>query len=168
MSEEKIHYRDKFGNKVTIYTLTDGSFRKETQTNKSTEFEFLGDTYSYRIICASRHIKEYWETSHSVRSLVKDKYGRLFHYRYDEEMRFDGDADREDSLWTFVQDEKDSDQLTSVGNLSLLREPYIASDETDWVAAHEYVDKHFVNKLTQADKFSIKPLMHFLKAILHR
>lgn len=37
-------------------------------------------------------------------------YGRLFHYRYDEEMRFDG-PDREDILWTFVESEK-SDELS--------------------------------------------------------
>jgi len=164
MNKDDIVVRDKFGNKVSITQLNDGTFRKTTQTNKNTEFEFLGNTYSYSLLISCRKIKEYWETSRSERYLVEDKYGRLFHYRFDEEMNFNGGDDRQDILWTFVINEKDSDQLTDVGILSLLREPYIAADETDWMAAHEYVDQRFVNKLGLNKKFSIKRLIDFFKA----
>jgi hypothetical protein len=112
-------------------------------------------------------LKIYWDNYHSDRKLVKDKYNRLFHYRYDEEMNFDGDPDREDILWTFVADEKDSDRLTHVGYMSLLREPFVAADETNWVAAHEYVDKSYVDRLNPPHKFSIKSLINFFKAIIH-
>jgi hypothetical protein len=129
MNDKDIICRDKFGNKVTIIKLNDGCYKKTTQTNKNTEFEFLGDTYSYDMLGLSYTLKVYCDNYHSDRKLVKDKFGRLFHYRYDEEMNFDGGPDREDILWTLVADEKDSEQLTHVGNMSLLREPYVAADE---------------------------------------
>jgi hypothetical protein len=166
MNKDDIVFRDKFGNKVSIAQLNDGTFRKTTQTNKNTEFEFLGNTYSYSLLISSRKIKEYWETSRSERYLVEDKYGQLFHYRFDEEMNFDGGDDRQDILWTFVTDEKDSDQLAEVWMLSLLREPYVAADETDWMAAHEYVDQHFVNKLGINKKLSIKRLIDIFKSLI--
>jgi len=107
LNSEEYIYLDKFRNKVTLTKLNDGSFKKVTQTNRSTDFEFLGDTYSYSMLDCSKMIKEYWENSHSERYLVQDRYNRLFHYRYDEEMNFDGGADREDILWTFVENEAD-------------------------------------------------------------
>ena len=33
--------------------------------------------------------------------------------------------------------EKDSDELTEKSSLALLRNPYIAADQTNWVVAHE-------------------------------
>ena len=102
-----------------------------------TEFTFLGDSYSISILLQAQVLKTYWETSHSECKLVKDKYGRLFHYRFDEEMRFDDRPDRKDYLWVLVTDEKDSDSLIKFTNLSLLRPPYIAADETGWIGVHE-------------------------------
>lgn len=139
--KEEISYQDQFKNVVTITKLKDGNFDKVTQTNKNSDFEFLGDTYSYGLLNSAETVKVYWESYHSKRSLEKDKYGRLFHYRYDEEMNFDGGDDREDILWTLVANEADSDELAQKGGLSLLREPYVASAETNWVAAHEIYEK---------------------------
>ena len=102
-----------------------------------TEFAFLGNSYSILILLQAQVLKTYWETSHSERKLVCDRYGRLFHYRLDEEMSFDDRPDREDYLWVLVTDEKDSDSLIKLSNLSLLRPPYIAADENGWVGVHE-------------------------------
>jgi len=141
VDEQEITYQDKFNNMVTVTKMKDGNFDKVTQTNKNSDFEFLCDTYSYDLLNTAETVKVYWESYHSKRSLEKDKYGRLFHYRYDEEMNFDGGDDREDILWTMVADEADSDELSQKGGLSLLREPYVASAETNWVAAHEIIEK---------------------------
>jgi len=168
LNSEEYIYLDKFRNKVTLTKLNDGSFKKVTQTNRSTDFEFLGDTYSYSMLDCSKMIKEYWENSHSERYLVQDRYNRLFHYRYDEEMNFDGGADREDILWTFVENEADSDQLTHAGNLSLLREPFVAADETDWVSAHEYVDSQFVEGLKTSKWSGIKSTILSIKTCFSR
>ncbi len=137
--EKEITFHDQFQNEVTITKLADGNFHKVTQTNKNSVFEFLGDTYSYALLDSSEVLKVYWASYRSERQLIKDKYGRLFHYRYDEEMNFDGDDDREDILWTRVVDEADSDELSQKGGLGLLREPYVASAETNWVAVHEII-----------------------------
>jgi len=150
---DEITWKDRFNNKVTVNKLNDGTFRKETQTNKHSDFEFLGLTYSYHLLEISETIKVYWDRSDSERKLVKDKYGRLFHYRYDEEMNFNGGDDREDILWTLVADEKDSDDLSSQGGLSLLREPYVASAETNWVAAHESSETKFIHKISRFRRF---------------
>ena len=139
--ETEIIYQDKFNNMVTVTKMKNGNFDKVTQTNKNSDFEFLGDTYSYGLLNSAETVKVYWKSYHSERSLEKDKYGRLFHYRYDEEMNFDGGDDREDILWTLVANEADSDELSQKSGLSLLREPYIASAETNWVAAHEIIAK---------------------------
>ena len=155
---------DRFNNKVTIFKLEDGTFRKETQTNKRSDFEFLGDTYSYQLLDSSATIKVYWDNSDSERKLVQDKYGRLFHYRYDEEMNFNGGDDRVDILWTLVTDEKDSDNLSQQGGLSLLREPYVASAETNWVAAHEYSENDFSDKRSRPNRVNIKSVISFLKS----
>ncbi len=104
-----------------------------------TKFKFLDNTYFHLTLLQAQVLKTYWETSHSERKLVKDKYGRLFHYRFDEEMSFNDRPDRIDYLWVLVTDEKDSDSLIEVNNLSLLRPPYIAADETGWVGVHETV-----------------------------
>jgi hypothetical protein len=148
----EVEFKDKYGNKVTINELNDGSFRKVTQTNKNSEFEFLGNTYSYTLLNSARLVKSYWERSHSERYLVEDKYGRLFHYRYDEEMNFDGGRDREDILWTLVADEKDSDELSKKSGMFLLRIPFVAADENEWTSAHEYVDKQFMEQLKDTKK----------------
>ena len=103
----------------------------------SPEFTFLGNTYTLPVLLKAQVLKTYWATSHSERKLVRDKYGRLFHYRFDEEMSFDDRPDREDYLWVLVTNEKDSDALTKVTNLGLLRPPYIAADENGWVGVHE-------------------------------
>jgi len=139
--EEEITFHDQFQNEVTITRWADGTFKKEIQTNKNSNFEFLGSVYSYDLLNLSETVKVYWENYHSQRSLVKDKFGRLFHYRYDEEMNFDDGDDREDILWTFVVNEADSDELSKKGGLDLLREPFVASAETNWVAAHEIIQK---------------------------
>lgn len=136
MSKDDCVFLDKLGNKVTLKKLKDGTYTKTTLTNRNKNFEFLGNTYSYNQLTSSRTIKEYWASYHSERYLIEDKYNRLFHYRYDEEMNFNGGEDWVDILWTFVKNEIDSDSLTNVSNLSLLREPYIAADETGWMAAH--------------------------------
>lgn len=137
--EREITFHDQFQNKVTITKLANVTIKKVTQTSKNSGFEFLGDTYSYALLDSSEVLKVYWSSYHSERQLIKDKYGRLFHYRYDEEMNFDGDDDREDILWTRVADEADSDELSQKGGLGLLREPYVASAENNWVAAHEII-----------------------------
>ncbi len=147
MSKDDIVTSDKFGNKVTLTKLNNGYYKKTTQTNRNTKFEFLGNTYSLSQLNDSSIKKKYWDSNHSERYLVEDMYGRLFHYRYDEEMSFNGGSDRVDILWTLVTDEQDSDLLKVVGNLFLLREPYVAGDGTGWMAAHEYVDQAFVDKL---------------------
>ena len=103
----------------------------------NSEFIFLSKTYTFSTLRKAQVLKTYWETSRSERKLVKDSYGRLFHYRYDEEMQFGGGADREDYLWVLVQSEADSDFLATQSNLSLLCPPYIAADETGWVGVHE-------------------------------
>lgn len=161
----KIECLDKFGNKVSITELNDGSFRSVTQTNKDSDFEFLGNTYSYTLLNSARLVKRYWETSHSERSLVEDKYGRLFHYRYDEEMNFDGGRDREDILWTLVADEKDSDELSELRGMSLLRTPFVAADETEWTSAHDFADKQFVKDLSDSEHSGLNSLLNSIKSI---
>jgi hypothetical protein len=161
----KITCKDRFRNEVTITKLNDGTFRKETQTTKHSDFEFLGNKYSCHLLEASETIKVYWDHSDSERKLVKDKYGRLFHYRYDEEMSFNGGDDRVDILWTLVTDEKDSDDLSTQGGLSLLREPYVASAETNWVAAHEYAEHDFINKISNSKGISFKSVISFFKSL---
>jgi len=168
MNTEDIVTRDKFGNKVTLTKLNDGRYKKTTQTNKNTQFEFLGDTYSYDMLEMSDTLEVYWDNYHSDRKLVKDKYNRLFHYRYDEEMNFNGGPDREDILWTFVTDKTDSDQLTEVSNLSLLREPFVAADENNWVAAHEYVDSTFVEGLKKSKWLGLNSIINFIKTYFRK
>jgi hypothetical protein len=131
--------KDVYGNDIEIINRTDGTIIRTTKTNKQTEFIFLDDVYSIEQLRASVTIKVYWDRNHSYRTLVKDTYGRLFHYRWDEETYFDGD-DRLDILWILVADEQDSDLLSkNESDLDLLRTPYIATCETNWVAAHEEI-----------------------------
>jgi hypothetical protein len=161
----EITWQDRFNNKVTVNKLNDGTFRKVTQTNKHSDFEFLGNTYSYHLLEISETIKVYWDRSDSERKLVKDRYCRLFHYRYDEEMNFNGGDDRVDILWTLVADEKDSDDLSTQGGLSLLREPYVASAETNWVSAHEYSETDFFNRRSSYKGISVKSVISFFKSL---
>ena len=168
MSDEDIVYKDKFNNKVTISQLNNGDFKKLTQTTKFLNFDFLGQTYSFKILDSSSVVKVYWDEYHSERKLIRDRYGRLFHYRYDEEMNFGGGSDREDFLWTFVLDEEDSDKLSEKSGLALLREPFVAADETEWTAAHEFVDSNFVERIRIPDNISLKPLINFIKNKFNR
>jgi hypothetical protein len=138
---DEIQTKDDFGNKVTYLKMNNGQFNKTTITNDSSFFNFLGDKYSIGILSYASTIKVYWENNHSERSLVRDQFGRLFHYRFEEEMNFDGGEDRIDITWTLVTDEKDSDELAhNSSSLTLLREPYVCTDENHWAAAHEYVN----------------------------
>lgn len=146
LAENKIVVQDLYGNKVTITPKKDGSFEKVTQTNNQSNFIFMGQTYSDGILYTSKTEKVYWTGEHSERKLVKDMYGRLFHYRYDEEMRFDG-PDREDILWTFVESEEKSDELAECSGLFLLNPPFIAGNETGWMCAHENVDQKYLDDL---------------------
>jgi hypothetical protein len=147
MTAKKDVFRDQFGNEVNLIKQYDGRFKTVIQTDINSEFEFMGEIYSCYILMSAETVKVYWDEYHSIRELVKDKYGRLFHYRYDEEMRFDGGPDREDFLWTLVESESQSDQLSQLWSSFLLVEPFIAGDETGWMSAHEYVDKAFLENL---------------------
>jgi len=51
--------------------------------------------------------------------------------------------------------------------MSLLHEPFVAADETNWVAAHEYVDQPFIDKLNSMNKSSIKPLIGYFRSFSH-
>jgi hypothetical protein len=138
--DDKLNFHDQYKNEIKIYQRSDGSFHQETQTNKSVDFNFLNKSYSYGILNSSQEVKSYWETDHSERKLLKDKYGNLFHYCYEEEAAYGGGDDRVDILWVQVKDEKDSDTLSEKRYTSLFRDPYVVSDETNWVAAHETID----------------------------
>lgn len=167
LAEGKIVVQDLHGNKVTITPKKDGFFEKVTQTNNQSNFIFMGQTYSDGILYSSTTEKVYWMGKHSERKLVKDIYGRLFHYRYDEEMRFDG-PDRKDILWTFVESEEKSDELAECSGLFLLNPPFIAGDETGWMCAHENVNKKFIDELLappqQAPISLFKKIIFFLKS----
>ena len=102
-----------------------------------TTFEFLGKKYNLSDLKYAQVRKTYWEHSHSERTLVEDQYGRLFHMLFEEDMRFDGREDRVDYLWILVENETDSDSLQKERLFTLSRPPYIASDETGWVAVNE-------------------------------
>lgn len=132
---------DKYGNNIEIITMNDGKKRQVVRTNKTSNFVFMGDTYSYLFLCKSDVLKVYWENHRSERKLVKDIYGRLFHYCYEEETNFNDGPDREDILWVYVADERDSDNLAEKRSLSLLRNPCVCADESNWVAAHENIVK---------------------------
>lgn len=133
-----IEFKDIFGNPVTITKYNDGRFEKVIQTERKLDFEFLENTYSFNVFNSSETLKVYWDNEHSKRSLIRDNYGRLFHYRYDEEMSFSG-LDRLDSVWTLVANEADSDELAGKDGMSLLRLPFVATDETNWMAAQERI-----------------------------
>lgn len=162
MEEDKIVTQDKYGNKVTISKKSDGSFYKVTQTNNKSKFIFMGDTYSYELLYSSSTEKSYWYRDNSERELVQDIYGRLFHYRYDEDMRFDG-PDREDILWTFVESEEESDKLSECWGLSLLNVPFIAGDETGWMSVHEYIDQKNLDDLLASPQ---QPPMSLFKKVI--
>ena len=100
--------------------------------NLTQSFTFQVKPYSFSTLMHAKTLKMYWERDKSERKLIIDEYGRLFHYSYEEEMRFEDSPDREDYLWVLVADEEDSDSLTSQSGLSLLRTPFIAADETEW------------------------------------
>lgn len=102
-----------------------------------TAFEFLGKKYVLSDLKYARILKTYWEHSHSERTLIEDQYGRLFHAMYEEDIRFDGGNDRVDYIWTLVENKADSDILQEEGRFTLSRPPYIAADETGWVAVNE-------------------------------
>lgn len=99
------------------------------------------DNYSYDFLNLSEELKVYTHSYHIERQLVKNKYGRLFHYSYDEEMSFCGGDDREGILWKLVTNDANSDELSRKGGMGLLREPNVVPAETNWVAAHEFIEK---------------------------
>ena len=133
-----LEYKDEFGNLVTVTRYNDGRFEKVTQTERKFNFEFLENTYSFSVFDSAETLKVYWDNEHSKRSLIRDKYGRLFHYRYDEEMSFSG-LDRLTIVWTLVANDADSDELAGKDGMSLLRLPFVATDETNWMAAQERI-----------------------------
>jgi hypothetical protein len=139
--EKEITYHDQFNNVVTITKLADGSFKKMITTNNNSDFEFLGDIYSYALLKSSRIVKVYWDSYHFQRKLVKDRNGRLFHYNYREDMNFIGGNDCEDILWTLVSNEADSDELSKHDVFDLLRAPYVDTSETGLVTVHEIIPK---------------------------
>ncbi len=96
------------------------------------EFQFCGDTYTVNTLLEACTMKVYHESYHLERKLIKDCYGRLFIYNYEEEMRFDGDNDRVDHLWVLVRDIRDADNLAENSRLLMMREPFIAADESGW------------------------------------
>ena len=100
--------------------------------NLTQSFTFQAKPYSFSTLMRAKTLKVYWERDKSERRLIVDEYGRLFHYSYEEEMRFDDRPDRQDYLWVLVENEEDSDNLSSYSGLSLLRSPFIAADEADW------------------------------------
>ena len=106
---------------------------KQNKTmNLTQSFTFRAKPYSFSTLMRARTLKVYWERDKSERKLIVDEFGRLFHYSYEEEMSFDDSPDRQDYLWVLVENEEDSDNLTSQSGLSLLRSPFVAASETDW------------------------------------
>ena len=102
-------YEDKYGNSFSIERAGD-KFVKVTQTNRYSDFEFLGHLYSYDILKQNKTLKTYVDEYHCQRLLQKDAYGRLLLYFYDEYMRTNGD-DREDYLWVVMRDEAEADNF---------------------------------------------------------
>ena len=98
----------------------------------TTNFKFLGKLYSLNDLKFASVRKTYWEESHSERTLIQDKYGRLFHFLLEEDIRFDGGPDRVDYIWILVENEKDSDTLKDKHRLTITRPPYIVADESGW------------------------------------
>lgn len=99
----------------------------------------MGNSYSWSYLRSLDSIKSYVDNYHQQIALCKDKHGFLLLYFYDEYMNFSGDNDREDYLWVLVENEADADELAEAYRLERLREPYIAADENDWMAAHQFV-----------------------------
>src|ERR1035437_5483802 len=112
-----LEYKDVFGNPVNITRYSDGRFEKVTQTERKLDFEFLENTYSFSVFNSAETLKVYWDRENSKRSLIRDKYGRLFHHRYDEEMSFSG-LDRLTIVWALVANEADSDALAEIDGIS--------------------------------------------------
>lgn len=127
---------------------------------KPTSFYFQGRHYSLPDLLRAKVRKNYWIHSHSERCLVEDDNGNLFHYMFEEDMRFDGRPDRQDHLWVLVRDEADSNQLATMDRMELLRPPYIAADETGWVAVY---DSH--NQEAKQYGYSKSDLPAFLDAL---
>lgn len=163
MNPVDIVFRDKFGNRGCINELKDGGFHKTTHTNRYTHFEFLDKKYSIRLLNAATIEKVYWEKRHSERKLVKDRYGRLFHYCFEEVLNYDGGADREDYLWILVSDEKDSDHLSSMKGISLLRPPFVEADESEWTAAHNIINNGIRKQKRARGRFRIKLWHKYIK-----
>jgi len=135
--EEKEIPKDCYGNPFSI-SREGEQFVRVTQTNRMSDFEFLGNCYSYRILKQNKTLKTYVDDSNCQRLLQKDIYGRLLLYFYDEYMRMDDD-DREDHLWVVVKSKAEADKFENTYRLSRLRVPYISADEGSWMVAHQYV-----------------------------
>jgi len=96
-------------------------------------FTFQGDDYLLSMLRYAKIVKTYWDRSKSERYLVRDEYGRLFLYCWEEEMTFDGTSDRLDLLWVLVKNEAEADSLKNEGLLSLSKYPHICADGNDWM-----------------------------------
>ncbi len=146
---KEITGKDRFGNEYTDSFHEDGKIKRSTQTSRDKDFEFMGDTYSWDYLHSLYPIKDYVDEYHQKIELYKDKYNRLLLYFYNEYINFNGGIDREDFLWVVVKDEADADALSQEYRLNRLREPYIAGDENNWMAAHQYIED---NSMTIEEK----------------
>jgi hypothetical protein len=127
--------QDKYGNPVTIRQYANGNSEKVTRTGDSSQFEFLGNTYSLAILRRNKDLKVYWRSNDSDAVLQRNVYGRLLLYFYDDwEM-----DDRTDILWVVVADEADADKMIKEPRLSRLRIPFIAGDGRGWMSASEFI-----------------------------
>jgi hypothetical protein len=128
-----VKWADRFRNTFTIERCGD-TFIKSIQTDKQSQFMFLGDVYSRDILLKSAIIKTYCAEYHNKTYLMRDIYNRLIVCFYDDEMRF-GSPDREEELWIFANNEDDADRIAAAGKFSRHGEPFIAGDETPYMSA---------------------------------
>jgi len=122
---------DQFGNSIRI-SNSEGRQISTTRSTRNSYFLFMGEVYSYSMLCENEEIKVYYKSNSSDAILQRDRYGRLFLYFYDEY-----DFDRVDHLWVLVADSTDADKMVNVTRLSRTRIPFIAADGENWVGATE-------------------------------
>jgi hypothetical protein len=85
----------------------------------------------------ARIVKTYWDRDKSKCHLVRDEYGRLFLYCWEEETTFDGTSDRLDMLWVLVKNEAEANSLKNEGFLTLSNYPHISSDGNNWMNVYD-------------------------------
>lgn len=100
-------------------------------------FTFQGDDYLLSMLRYARIVKTYWDRDKSKCHLVRDKYGRLFLYCWEEETTFDGTSDRLDMLWVLVKNEAEANSLKNEGFLTLSNYPHISSDGNNWMNVYD-------------------------------